>query len=182
MILRILCAALVAIFLTGCNRDADNSIVPPPIALNSEAMGVFCGMNLLEHPGPKGQIITAGRMDPFWFTSVRDTVAFTLMPDQPRDIRAIYVSDMARATSWQDPGATNWIDARKAFFVIESRKHGGMGAAEAVPFGNREAAAAFAATNGGRVVTFTQIPSAYVLGSDAPGDQSEHGRPDVRLN
>ena len=129
-------------------------------------MGVFCGMNLLEHPGPKGQIITASRIDPFWFTSVRDTVAFTLMPDQPRDIRAIYVSDMARAPSWEDPGATNWIDARKAFFVIESRKQGGMGAAEAVPFGNREAADAFAAANGGRVVTFAEIPRAYVLGSD----------------
>ena len=102
------------------------------------------------------------------------------MPDQPRDIRAIYVSDMARATSWEEPGATNWIDARKAFFVIESRKQGGMGAAEAVPFGNREAADAFAAANGGRVVTFTEIPGAYVLGSDAPGDQSEQDRPDVR--
>ena len=86
------------------------------------------------------------------------------MPDQPRDIRAIYVSDMARATSWEDPGATNWIDARKAFFVIESRKQGGMGAAEAVPFGNRDAADAFAAANGGRVVTFTQIPQRLCAG------------------
>ena len=57
-------------------------------------------MNVLEHPGPKGQIITKGRIDPFWFTSVRDTVAFTLMPDQPRDIRAIYVSDMV-TTIWE---------------------------------------------------------------------------------
>ena len=135
-------------------------------------------MNLLEHPGPKGQIITAGRIDPFWFSSVRDTVAFTLMPDQPRDIRAIYVSDMARAPSWEAPGETNWVDARKAFFVIEGRKQGGMGAAEAVPFGNREAADGFAAANGGRVVTFTQIPRDYVLGSDAPSDQRQHERPD----
>ena len=90
-----------------------NSVMPPPVALNSDAMGVFCGMNVLEHPGPKGQIITASRIDPFWFTSVRDTVAFTLMPDQPRDIRAIYVSDMARAPSWEEPGATNWIDAAR---------------------------------------------------------------------
>jgi copper chaperone NosL len=89
---------------------------------------------------------------------------------------------MARAASWEDPGATNWVDARKAVFVIESRKQGGMGAAEAVPFGNREAAEAFAADNGGRVVTFTQIPDAYVLGSDAPVDQSQHDRPDVRTN
>ena len=104
-------------------------------------------------------IITGSRIDPFWFTSVRDTVAFTLMPDQPRDIRAIYVSDMAQATSWEDPGATNWIDARKAFFVIESRKQGRMGAAEAVPFGDRGAAAAFAAANGGRVVLCGAIAS-----------------------
>ena len=113
---------------------------------------------------------------------MRDTVAFTLMPDQPRDIRAIYVSDMAKAPSWQDPGASNWVDARKAFFVIEGRKQGGMGAAEAVPFGNREAADAFAVANGGRVVTFTEIPRDYVLGSDTPGDQSQHERPDIRTN
>jgi copper chaperone NosL len=180
MIVRILCSAVIAILLTGCNQDAGNSVAPPPVALDSGAMGVFCGMNLQEHPGPKGQIITAGRIDPFWFTSVRDTVAFTLMPDQPRDIRAIYVSDMAQAMSWEDPGATNWVDARKAFFVIESRKHGGMGAAEAVPFGSRAAADAFAAANGGHVVAFAEIPSSYVLGSDTAGDQTEHS--DVRLN
>ena len=78
MTFRMVCAFFVVIFLTGCNQDAANSVAPPPVALSSDAMGVFCGMNLLEHPGPKGQIITASRIDPFWFTSVRDTVAFTL--------------------------------------------------------------------------------------------------------
>jgi copper chaperone NosL len=180
MTLRIVCAFVAILFLTGCNQDAANTVAPPAVALNSDAMGVFCGMNLLEHPGPKGQIITASRIDPFWFTSVRDTVAFTLMADQPRDIRAIYVSDMARALSWEDPGEANWIDARKAFFVIESRKQGGMGAAEAVPFGNRAAAETFATTNGGHVVTLAEIPSAYVLGSDTAGDQTEHS--DMRFN
>src|ERR1700682_4491751 len=110
MTLRIVCAFVAAIFLTGRDQDAVNSVVPPPVALNRDAMGVFCGMNLLEHPGPKGQIITASRIDPFWFTSVRDNVAFKVMPDQPRDIRAIYVSDMARAPSGEEPGARNWID------------------------------------------------------------------------
>ena len=180
--LRILGALVAALLLAGCSQEAAHSVAPPPVALNSDAMGVFCGMNLLEQPGPKGQIITAGRIDPFWFSSVRDTVAFTLMPDQPRDIRAIYVSDMARAPSWQDPGATNWVDARKAFFVIEGRKQGGMGAAEAVSFGHREAADAFAAANGGRVVTFAEIPRDYVLGSDTPGDQSQQERPAIRTN
>ena len=54
MTLRIVCALVAAIFLAGCNQDAANSVVPPPVALNSDAMGVFCGMNLLEHPGTEG--------------------------------------------------------------------------------------------------------------------------------
>lgn len=183
MILRTICSILLAsLLLMGCNQDTGSTNMPLPVALTNDAMGVFCGMNLNEHPGPKGQIITASRIDPFWFSSVRDTVAFTLMPEQPRDIRAIYVSDMAQAKSWEDPGATNWIDARKAFFVIESRKQGGMGAAEAVPFGNRAAADRFAADNGGRVVTFAEIPRAYVLGSDTASEPPEHSRSDVRIN
>jgi len=90
-------------------------------------MGVFCGMNLMEHPGPKGQIITAGRIDPFWFTSVRDTVAFTLMPDSPR-----YQGDLCFGHGARDKLGKSGRDQldrrRKAFFVIESRKQGGMGA------------------------------------------------------
>ena len=80
MTLRIVCTLVVGIMLAGCNQEAAKSVAPPPVALTSDAMGVFCGMNLIEHPGPKGQIITAGRIDPFWFTSVRDTVAFFRNP------------------------------------------------------------------------------------------------------
>ncbi len=182
MTMRILYGLFALVLLAGCNENATTAVMPPPATLNADAMGVFCGMNLLEHPGPKGQIITAGRIDPFWFTSVRDTVAFTLMPEQPRDIRAIYVSDMARAANWDEPGAANWVDARKAFFVIESRRRGGMGAAEAVPFGDRAAADTFVADNGGRVVTFAEIPHAYVLGSDTAGDPGGQDRSETQIN
>jgi copper chaperone NosL len=115
--------------------------------------------------------------------AARGAAAAVWLPCPPRrPLLIIYVSDMARAPNWEEPGATNWIDARKAFFVIESRRQGGMGAAEAVPFGNREAADAFAAANGGQVVTLAQIPSAYVLGSDAAGGPTEHDRSGVRVN
>lgn len=182
MMLRLFVALAALVLLAGCKPEAADAPLPPPVRLNADAMGVFCGMNLMEHPGPKGQIITASRIDPFWFSSVRDTVAFTLMPDQPRDIRAIYVSDMARAPSWEAPGETNWIDARKAFFVIGSRKQGGMGAAEAVPFGDRAAAEAFVASNGGQIVTLDKIPGDYVLGSEPPTSTSEHNHSDPRTN
>ncbi|MFC0242390.1 nitrous oxide reductase accessory protein NosL [Rhodopseudomonas telluris] len=182
MMLRLLAACAAVLMLAGCKPDSATTELPPPVTLNADAMGVFCGMNLMEHPGPKGQIITASRLDPFWFSSVRDTVAFTRMPEQPRDIRAIYVSDMGRAPSWDAPGETNWINARQAFFVIGSRKHGGMGAAEAVPFGDRAAADQFVADQGGRIVQFDEIPSDYVLGGEPPEAANDHDHSGVRTN
>jgi copper chaperone NosL len=42
-----------------------------------------------------------------------------------------------------------------------------MGAEETVPFSTREAATQFAASNGGSVVTFGNVPRDYVLGAGA---------------
>jgi copper chaperone NosL len=112
---------------------------------------------------------------------VRDTIAFTVLPDEPKDIQAIYVSDMGKAPSWEKPGADNWVEARKALFVIESRVKGGMGGDEAVPFSDRAAAEKFVDENGGRIVAFDQVPHDYVLMSDgvkgaAASDDEADGR------
>lgn len=172
-----------SLWLTACGERTAEA-PPPPRELTAEAVGHFCGMNLMEHVGPKGQILLASRPEPVWFSSARDAVAFTLLPEEAKDIRAIYVSDMAKAPTWEEPGATNWLDARKAFFVIGSRLKGGMGADETVPFSERAKAEAFAAENGGRVVGFAEIPRDYVLGSgeatgaapDAPGHPPDQSR------
>jgi copper chaperone NosL len=97
---------------------------------------------------------------------VRDAVAFTMLPEMPRTIAAVYVTDMAHARNWQAAGAGAWIDARKAFYVIDSQARSGMDTAEAVPFGDRAAADEFAAAHGGRIVAFSDIPRAYILGTD----------------
>jgi copper chaperone NosL len=170
LVLGTLCMAALA----ACEQEVADA-PPKPYELTGDAIGHYCGMTVLEHAGPKGQIIVASRADPVWFTSVRDTVAFTMLPEEPKDIRAIFVSDMAKAPSWDNPGPNNWIDARKAFFVIESRVKGGMGAAEAVPFSQRPDAEKFAAENGGRVVTFEEIPRDYVLGSDGTDEPQGAG-------
>ncbi|MDI4233249.1 nitrous oxide reductase accessory protein NosL [Bradyrhizobium sp. Arg237L] len=156
---------LALILLAGCNEKQQTAL-PLPHAMTAEAIGRYCGMNVLEHPGPKGQILTAGLIEPVWFSSARDAIAFTMLPDEPKDIQAIYVSDMAKAPSWDKPGADNWVEARKALFVIGSRIKGGMGGAEAVPFSNRAAAEKFVAENGGQIVGFTEVPRDYVLGSN----------------
>jgi copper chaperone NosL len=177
-----------ALVLAGCN-DQKTAEAPPPQEITDSAIGHYCGMNVLEHSGPKGQIILASRKDPVWFSSARDAISFTLLPEEPRDIRAIYVSDMAKAPSWDKPGANNWVDARQASFVIGSRMQGGMGGDEAVPFSDRSAAEKFAAENGGRIVAFAEVPKDYVLGATAEmtgaveeksgsdGQQHDHAAP-----
>jgi copper chaperone NosL len=155
---------LGALALAGCN-DKKTAEVPAPHVLTASAIGNYCGMNVLEHAGPKGQIILASRTEPVWFSSARDAIAFTMLPEEPKDIRAIYVSDMAKAPNWEEPGANNWVDAKQAFFVVGSRVKGGMGADEAVPFSDRGAAHKFAAENGGRVLAFAEVPRDYVLGA-----------------
>ncbi len=110
--------------------------------------------------------------------SARDTLAFTMLPEEPKDISAIYVSDMAKAASWDRPGPDNWIDARKAVFVIGSDARGGMGVAETVPFSDRAAAEEFARAHGGRVVAYADVPRSAVLtgAGEAPGAAADRNQ------
>jgi copper chaperone NosL len=121
-----LAATLVAFALGGCDQK-EAALLPRPVAMTKDVIGHYCGMNLLEHPGPKGQIIVKSLIEPVWFSSARDAIAFTMLPDEPKDIQAIYVSDMGKAPSWDNPGAENWVEARKALFVIRSSVKGGDG-------------------------------------------------------
>jgi copper chaperone NosL len=158
-------ALLGALLAAGCDEgDQAAAAPPPPVALTREAVGHFCNMALAEHPGPKGQILLRGTDRPVWFSSARDTVAFTLLDEESKAIRAVYVSDMAKAPSWDDPGAANWVEARRAWFVLGSDRRGGMGAEEAVPFSDRAAADRFATAHGGRLVRLAVLPRDWVLG------------------
>lgn len=161
----VLLAAALLVFTSGCERKPEAPATPPPaVEVSTEATGHYCGMLLNAHEGPKGQIHLESRAQPVWFSSVRDTIAFTRLPEEPRDIRAIYVNDMGRAKEWEQPEPGTWVEARQAWFVIESDMRGGMGAPEAVPFSDRAAADAFRAKHQGRVVRLAEIPDAYVLG------------------
>lgn len=151
-----------AALLAGCDGKRAAS-VPLPREITADSVAEFCGMSLQEHPGPKAQLFVKGRAAPYWFGSVRDMFAFTLMPEEPKDVVAIYVSDMGRVRNWNHPEPGSWIEARKAWFVIGSRLRGGMDAAEAVPFGDRGQAEAFIGRNGGRLVRYAQMPRDYIL-------------------
>lgn len=169
---------LMAFLLCACQPESQQSLAP--VALTAEAVGHFCQMNLLEHPGPKAQIHLEGLPGaPLFFSQVSDAIAYIRLPEQSHPILAVWVTDMgASGVTWDDPGADNWVDAATAHFVVGSASQGGMGAPEVVPFAQIDAALAFVAQNGGSVMSLDAIPDEAVIAplSDAGGDDAEYTR------
>jgi copper chaperone NosL len=160
--MRWLALAMVTASLVACSSD-EKTAVPAPVRMTEEAVGHYCQMIVLDHAGPKAQVHLAGIADPFWFTQVRDALAFDRLPEETAEVAAIYVNDMGAAKSWEEPGADNWILAAKAVYVVGSRKRGGMGAPEFVPFAEQAAAERFASDFGGSVIAYSQISDEMVL-------------------
>ena len=163
----VLIVAGAALALAGCKDEL--ATLPEPVTMSGDALGHYCQMNLDEHPGPKGQIHLAGMAYPIFFSQVRDAIAYQRMPEQNYRIEAAYVSDMATAASWEEPGADNWILADDAFYVVGSRAVGGMGAPELVPFSDEAKAEEFVALRGGRILRMGEIRDSDVL---APVNQT----------
>jgi copper chaperone NosL len=164
-------AALLALTLVGC-KDEKSVAAPDPVEPTAASIAHFCNMPVLDHPGPKGEIFLKGKIEPVWFASVHDTVAFTILPEEPKEIAAIYVTDMGRADGWLRPEPGGWVEAHAAWYVLESEYDGGMGGREAVPFAKEADARRFVARFGGRLARFGDVPEEYVLGPDpSPSEQ-----------
>ena len=153
--------AFVLLLLAGCGED--EAALPDPVRLTAEAVGHYCMMTVLDHPGPKAQIHLEGFPEPIFFAQVRDALAYAKGPERDAELLAVYVSDMGAAPSWEAPGANNWVLGRDASFVVGADVRGGMGAPEIVPFASAEAAGRFAGRHGGEVLAFADIPDAAVL-------------------
>lgn len=153
---------LAASLLAACSPD-ETATPAGPVAMTAEALGYYCQMNLLEHPGPKAQVHLDGIPVPLFFSQVRDAIAYQRAPEQSHPILAVYVSDMGKAPSWEAPGADNWIPAGAAFYVAGAATPGGMGAPEFVPFSTEAAAADFASSHGGTVLRLNDIADEDVL-------------------
>ena len=149
----------------GLQEEDRKASMPAPREVTDTAIGRVLRHGAERTPGPQRPDFRAGANKPFWFATVRDAFAFTMLPEMPKAIAAIYVSDMARARDWDQPEPGSWVDAHQALFVIGSPRRSGMDTDEAIPFGNVEAARRFAAVNGGQVVPLNEVPQSYILAS-----------------
>ncbi len=148
--------------LTACDSDQP-AAPPPPAELTGDAIGHYCSMVVAEHAGPKAQLFAGEAEEPVWFPSVRDMFAYTMLPEENQDVRAVYVSDTGASDDLATimPGA--WVEAKAAHYVLGSDATGGMGLAEVVPFADRGKANAFVTRHGGRVVSFDDVTPAHIF-------------------
>ena len=158
--MRLRCACCSALMLlAACEPERRGGRRAAPREVTDASVAEFCGMNLTEHAGPKAQIFVRDIPNPYWFASVRDAFAFTMLQETPKAIAAIYVNDMAQAKNWDQPeagdlgrGAQGQLRHRQP----PAQRHG----TPTRRFRSAIAAAAraFAAANGGRVVGFDEMP------------------------
>ena len=161
LLVALLWLIVALLWLTACQSEHADQPPPEAVTPDREAMTYYGRMILVDHRGPKAQIHLESRDAPLWFSQVRDAVAFTLSPEEPNDIAAIHVTDMARADGWDQP--QTWMPAEEAVYVIDSERRGGMGALETVPFSERVAAEAFAAEHGGELMSWDEITEDYIF-------------------
>jgi copper chaperone NosL len=154
-------AGTLAILLavTGCTQG-EAAAPLHAVEVDRNTADAVDGMILLDYPGPKGQIIYADGKPDFFCDTV-GMFAMFLKPEQQRQVRGLFVQDMAQA-DWTHP-VGHWIDAKAAFYVTGSKARGAMGATLA-SFANEDAARDFAAKQGGKIVRFEQVtPDMVVL-------------------
>lgn len=147
---RLALALSLAAALAACSKP---EAAVQPLAIQTGTACSMDGMILADFPGPKGQIHYASG-GPDFFCDTTEMFSIYLQPEQQKRITGIFTQDMAKA-DWEKP-EDNWIDAKKAWFVVGSNKNGSMGPTIAA-FAEQQAATGFAGQYGGKVLKFEEV-------------------------
>jgi copper chaperone NosL len=149
-LIRLALPLIVVALLAACNKSV-SSAAPQEITAGTSCS--LDGMTLAEFPGPKGQIHYATG-EPDFFCDTVEMFSIYLQPEQKKRITGIFTQDMGKA-DWEKPQG-NWIDAKKAFYVLGSKKTGSMGPTLAA-FSRQEDANKFASEFGGKTLPFDKV-------------------------
>ncbi|MBL8539063.1 MAG: nitrous oxide reductase accessory protein NosL [Betaproteobacteria bacterium] len=141
---------LAVLLLAACSEQA---ATVAPVDITRDTTCALDGMVLADYPGPKGQI-HYDRGSPDFFCDTMELISIHLRPEQQKRVVALFVQDMGQA-DWNEPRG-HWIDARGAFYVRGSGRHGSMGPTLA-SFAREDDAQAFAKRHGGKVLRFNEI-------------------------
>ncbi|MEJ2345663.1 MAG: nitrous oxide reductase accessory protein NosL [Gammaproteobacteria bacterium] len=146
---------VLAALAIGCGKSEQASKSLPPVAIQSGDECHVCGMIIANFPGPKGEAYVRGADKPFKFCSTRDLFSWLLQPENKVAATSVYVHDMG-STDWAHPADSAFVDARKAWYVIDQPLKGAMGPTLA-SFARKADAEAFMRQHGGRLVRFHDV-------------------------
>lgn len=141
--------------ISGCSGDQGNQQQSfAPVEIDRSTSCELDGMLLIDYAGPKAQVHYAGVPQPVFFCDTVELFNSLMAGEQVRAVRAVYVQDMGQA-DWEAPEG-HWIDAKTAFYVVGSNRHGSMGPTIG-SFAKAEDAEKFAAEYGGKVHKYEEI-------------------------
>jgi copper chaperone NosL len=151
----ILIFGLMAVLLGCSGEQPKKEMLKQAVAIENADECHLCGMIISQFPGPKGELYQKTSEDIAKFCSTRDMFGYLLQPENQRQVQQVFVHDMSK-TPWQKTDDQYFIDARTAWFVVDSSKKGAMGKTLA-SFSLQEDALAFSNEYGGKVYPFDEI-------------------------
>lgn len=157
-------ALLASLLLWGCGSQSQEEATGPAKVTRADNCHV-CGMIVPTQKGPKGQARIRGAAKPAYFCSTSDLMAFLFQPDSPAVVKEAWVHNM-HGVDWKSPPDDAYIDAYKAWYVIEHDLRGAMGHTLA-PFAEKEQAEEFVTKHGGRILRYEEITVDLIAGMAA---------------
>ena len=125
--------------------------------VNKDARCTICGMFVAKYPAWITKIVHEKKTT-LYFDGVKDMMVYFFHPEKYGADKANPIGEL-----WlKDYYSLDWIDAKKAFFVIGSDVYGPMGH-EFIPFSSNEAAVSFSKDHDGKkIITFDKITDEQV--------------------
>ena len=157
---RTMLALLLVAVLTACHPASEFDPRLQPVVAADDTVCAYTGLRLSDFAGPKAQVHFAGEAAPHFFIDTVKMFHIALADGRTPPVRGLFVQDMT-LSDWHEVQA-GWIDARDAYYVEGGRLIGPLGPTLA-SFSTREAAARFAADNGGRVLRFADVDADMVI-------------------
>lgn len=158
--------------IAGCLGD--DEVDPDPIALDDGQSCIVCGMEIAAHHGPAVQAFFDEPVvddPPAAFDSVAELAVYVREEEsRGNEVVEAYATDYAAVDyELEAVDGDRYISTHAARsdvasvsgleFVVGSEVHGAMGE-DAIPFGDSDAAAAFADEHGGEVLDWSETVSA----------------------
>jgi len=165
----VIISALMALTaLTSLISCSDNSeqakTIHQAVVMESGDECHLCGMLITRFDGPKGEVFRKETGDHVLkFCSTLDMFSYYLDPENKRNVAQMFVHDMSKMPWGSDSIDDKYfIDAKTAYYVVDSEKTGAMGQTLA-SFSKQSDAQAFATEFGGQVITFKDITLDHLM-------------------